>query len=36
MQKIGMHHITTKNDAARVNMITEDVECYELGVLVEA
>jgi RimJ/RimL family protein N-acetyltransferase len=36
MQKIGMRHITTKSDAARVNMITENVECYELGVLVEA
>ncbi|MGF1717107.1 GNAT family N-acetyltransferase [Photobacterium chitinilyticum] len=36
MQKIGMEHIMTKSDATRVNMITEDLEYYEIKVLTEA
>ncbi len=36
MQKIGMEHIMTKSDATRVNMITEDLEYYEIKVLAEA
>ena len=30
MQKIGMTHVMTKNDAVRVNMITENMEYYEM------
>lgn len=36
LQKIGMEHIMTKNNATRVNMITEDLEYYELRGLVES
>ncbi|MDX1302247.1 GNAT family N-acetyltransferase [Photobacterium sp.] len=35
MQKIGMQHITTKIDATRVNMITENLEYYELNTMTE-
>lgn len=30
MQKIGMTHVMTKNDAIRVNMISENLEYYEM------
>lgn len=36
LQKIGMEHVMTKNDATRVNMITENLEYYELKALAEA
>lgn len=36
MQKIGMEHVMTKSDAARVNMITEDLEYYEIKAMAEA
>ncbi|MCW8328520.1 GNAT family N-acetyltransferase [Photobacterium sp. SDRW27] len=35
LKKIGMEHVMTKNDATRVNMITEDLEYYELKALTE-
>ncbi|MGR5063808.1 GNAT family N-acetyltransferase [Photobacterium sp. DNB22_13_2] len=30
MQKIGMKHVMTKNNGVRVNMITENMEYYEM------
>ncbi|WP_299017992.1 GNAT family N-acetyltransferase [uncultured Photobacterium sp.] len=36
LQKIGMEHVMTKSNATRVNMLTEDLEYYELKAIAEA
>ncbi|ELR66832.1 putative acetyltransferase [Photobacterium marinum] len=36
LQKIGMEHVKTKSGATRINMISEDLEYYEIWAMAEA